>query len=190
MIGTNLMLRAPEPSDIDTIYQWENDTRIWPMGSTLAPYSRFAIEQYVMTVSDDIFATKQLRLMIDWHSAPDNIKTIGSIDLYDFDPHHLRAGIGILIDEKYRNHGFAAEALELMKEYCFQTLNLHQLYCNIEAGNDISIRLFETAGFVKCGIKTEWLKRNAGWNDEIMFQLIRPVAENEILKSDKSNAYD
>ena len=172
MIGPNLLLRAPEPADIDIIFRWENDTRIWHLGNTLAPYSRFAIEQFVLNTDNDIYASKQLRLMIDWHSSGNENITIGSIDLYDFDPYHKRAGIGILIDEPFRRKGFALEALNLLIEYCFTTLNLHQLYCNIEHSNRVSLNLFNKAGFVACGSKKEWLFRDGQWTDELMFQLI------------------
>jgi len=172
MIGPNLLLRAPEPADIDIIFRWENDTRIWHLGNTLAPYSRFAIEQFVLNTDNDIFASKQLRLMIDWHSSISESTTIGSIDLYDFDPFNKRAGIGILIDEPFRRKGFALEALNLLIEYCFTTLNLHQLYCNIEQSNKESINLFAKAGFIACGSKKEWLFRDGQWTDEWMFQLI------------------
>jgi len=172
MIGPNLLLRAPELADIDIIFRWENDTRIWHLGNTLAPYSRFAIEQFVLNTDNDIFASKQLRLMIDWHSSISESTTIGSIDLYDFDPFNKRAGIGILIDEPFRRKGFALEALNLLIEYCFTTLNLHQLYCNIEQSNKESINLFAKAGFIACGSKKEWLFRDGQWTDEWMFQLI------------------
>ena len=175
MIGPNLLLRAPEPSDIDTIFRWENDTTIWHLGNTLAPYSRFAIEQFVLNTDNDIFAAKQLRLMIDWHSSEGETTTIGSIDLYDFDPYHKRAGIGILIDEPFRRKGFALEALNLLIDYCFKTLNLHQLYCTIEQSNTESIKLFAKAGFVACGARKEWLFRNGNWSDELMFQLINKL---------------
>jgi len=173
MIGPNLLLRAPEPADIDLLFRWENDTRIWHLSNTLAPFSRFAIEQFVLNSDKDIFASRQLRLMIDWHSAGSEIKTIGSIDLFEFDPYHKRAGIGILIDESSRRHGFAFEALNLLIEYCFNTLNLHQVFCSIEQNNIESINLFTKAGFVKCGIKKDWLLRDGKWTDELMFQLIK-----------------
>jgi diamine N-acetyltransferase len=172
MIGPNLLLRAPEPGDIDIIFRWENDTRIWHLGNTLTPYSKFAIEQFVLNADNDIFASKQLRLMIDWHTSGTDITTVGTIDLFDFDPHHKRAGIGILIDESSRRQGFAFEALNLLITYCFNTLNLHQLYCNIEPGNEESINLFKKAGFTACGTKKEWLLREGHWTDELMFQLI------------------
>ncbi len=173
MLGPNLLLRAPEPSDVDTIFRWENDMSIWHLSNTQTPYSRFAIEQYVLNTTNDIYATKQLRLMVDWHSSGIDILTVGSIDLFDFDPFHKRAGIGILIDDSYRKKGFAAEAIHLLIEYCFNTLNLHQVFCNIERGNEDSISLFTKAGFTSCGIKKDWLFRNDGWTDELMFQLIR-----------------
>ena len=174
MLGPNLLLRAPEPVDIDIIFNWENDMRIWHLGNTISPFSRFAIEQFVMNTDNDIFSSKQLRLMIDWHSSTDGTKTVGSIDLFDFDPLHKRAGIGILIDESSRRKGFASEALNLLIEYCFTILNLHQLYCNIEERNTESIRLFTKAGFITCGNKKEWLFRDGEWTNELMLQLINP----------------
>jgi diamine N-acetyltransferase len=173
MIGPNLLLRAPEPADIDIIFQWENDMSIWHLSNTFTPFSRFAIEQFVLNTENDIYTSKQLRLMIDCHSFATGTATIGSIDLFDFDPHNRRAGIGILIDEPSRNKGFATEALHLLIEYCFNTLNLHQLYCNIEPDNAESIRLFTKAGFTKCGYKKEWLLREGKWTDELMYQLIK-----------------
>lgn len=174
MIGKDVLLRAPEPADIDLIFKWENDSSLWHLGNTLAPFSRFAIEQFVMNTEADIYSTKQLRLMINWHSAPNYPITIGSIDLFDFDPHHRRAGVGILVEENYRRKGFAAQALQLLITYCFDFLALHQLYCNIEQSNHESIALFEKAGFLPCGIKKEWLFTNNEWQDELIFQLLNP----------------
>lgn len=172
MIGPNLLLRAPEPADIEIIYRWENDTRIWHLGNTLTPYSRFAIEQFVLNTDNDIFSAKQLRLMIDWHTCESGVTSIGSIDLFDFDPFHKRAGIGILIDEPARRKGFATEALQLLIDYCFHTLNLHQVFCNIEKSNTESIRLFEKTGFVQCATKKDWLLKEGKWTDELLFQLL------------------
>ena len=45
--GKRLLLRAVEPSDIDLLYQWENDPLIWKVSNTITPYSRFQIEEYV-----------------------------------------------------------------------------------------------------------------------------------------------
>ncbi|MDR2025972.1 MAG: GNAT family N-acetyltransferase, partial [Prevotellaceae bacterium] len=57
-------LRALEPSDIDLLYVWENDPATWTVGESIAPYSRFELEKYILS-EGDIYANKQLRLMID-----------------------------------------------------------------------------------------------------------------------------
>ncbi|NJK96422.1 MAG: GNAT family N-acetyltransferase [Bacteroidales bacterium] len=99
---------------------------------------------------------------------------VGTIDLFDFDPFHSRAGIGILIGnyDKRRN-GYASEALDLLIEYCFTTLNLHQVYCNIGESNTASIRLFLSKNFLQCGERKEWINTSIGWQSELSFQLIR-----------------
>ena len=99
--------------------------------------------------------------------------TIGTIDIFDFDPFHKRAGLGILIaNEEYRRKGYASMALTGLIEYCFKTLQLHQLYCNILANNTESMDLFKKLGFVQAGIKKEWIKTSDGYLDEYLFQLI------------------
>jgi diamine N-acetyltransferase len=172
MTGKNVLLRAIEPGDLDILYQWENDPEVWHISNTLTPFSRFVLEEYLVSAHQDIYTNKQLRLIIDYRPDANNVIVAGIIDLFDFEPYHRRAGVGILIAKELRKKGIASEALEVLIKYCFDTLNLHQLYCNIESGNPESIHLFEKHGFVQCGIKRHWLWQQK-WNDELMFQLIK-----------------
>ncbi len=169
--GTNIELRALEPSDVDLLYEWENNQKLWHLSNTLAPFSRFQLEQYVLNAGNDLYTARQLRLMID-RIKKNEKESIGSIDLFDFEPHHHRAGIGIMIVENARRKGFAAEALELLVEYCFSVLKLHQLYCNISENNKASLELFKKAGFNITGQKKEWLLAENRWVDEYFLQLI------------------
>lgn len=170
--GEKVQLRAVEPNDIDIIYQWENNTSVWQLSNTIAPFSRHIIKQFVDNSHLDIFQSRQLRLMID-KIENDSAETIGTIDIFDFEPLHKRAGIGILIaDEQNRKNGFASEALDILIHYCFNTLQMHQLYCNITSDNTESLNLFQKKGFSLIGIKKDWLIFPKGKKDELMFQLI------------------
>lgn len=170
--GTNIRIRAMEPEDADLLYEWENDTSIWQVSNTLNPFSKFQIKEFVLNAPQDIFSARQLRLMIDITSNNMSQETIGTIDFFEYDPIHQRAGIGILIRKSHRNKGFAGEALKILIRYAFETLHLHQLFCNISPDNEASIKLFIKAGFARCGIKKEWNNTGESWNDEWMFQLI------------------
>lgn len=168
--GENIYLRALEPEDLEFIYAIENDESIWEVSHTQTPYSRFLIRQYLENAHQDIYEAKQLRLAI---CVTNSSEAIGLIDLFDFDPQHLRAGIGILIQNSSdRNNGVGSEALQLLIEYAFSKLQLHQLYANIGTDNEASLQLFAKFGFQKIGIKKQWNKVNNVYKDEALFQLI------------------
>ncbi|HSO86623.1 MAG TPA: GNAT family N-acetyltransferase [Draconibacterium sp.] len=162
-----ISLRAIEPDDIELLYQWENNMEIWNVSNTRTPFSKYILAEYIKESVKDIYETKQLRLIIQ----NENLEPVGAVDLFDFDPYHMRAGIGILIHQKEnRNHGYATDALNAIFNYSLEALGLKQLYANIACKNDISIHLFEKVGFEKVGIKKNWLKTLHGWEDEIMLQ--------------------
>ena len=157
-----ILLRALEPEDLELLYKWENDPEIWTVSNTLTPISRFVLKQYIENSHLDIFQLGQVRFMIDRKPvAPDpTVKTIGTIDLFDFDPQNMRVGVGILIkEEEERKKGYAGQSLDVIIEYCFSVLLLHQVYCNIPAGNIQSIRLFQSKGFIETGRKIDWLRK-------------------------------
>ncbi|MDR1859989.1 MAG: GNAT family N-acetyltransferase [Bacteroidales bacterium] len=162
-------LRAIEPDDLETLYRWENAPEIWPVSDTHAPWSRHVLQQYIENSHRDIYELRQLRLMLcNMEDRP-----VGAIDLFDFEPYHLRAGVGILVFEPSdRRHGLAFEALLLLCTYAYNSLGLHQLYANIGADNAASIALFEKAGFSCCGEKREWRRTPDGWQNELLYQRI------------------
>jgi len=169
--NTTISLRAPELEDLDLLYIWENEPSIWQVSGSLIPFSRYILKQYLEHAGKDIYEVKQLRLMIQLKS---NHRPVGAVDLFDFDPHHHRAGIGILIAESSdRRQGYAREALETVIAYCFDVLHLHQVYCNIAAGNSASIKLFKEAEFVESGTKKDWLFDGSTYEDELLFQKVK-----------------
>ncbi len=167
--GETVFLRALEPEDLEFIHAVENDESIWEVSNTQTPYSKFLIKEYLEQAHKDIYEVKQLRLVIsDYQDA-----TLGLIDLFDFDFKNKRAGVGLLIkDSVNRGKGYGKEALELLVNYSFYHLALHQLYCNINEENINSIHLFENQGFKKIGVKKNWIYSNGLFKDEFMYQLI------------------
>jgi diamine N-acetyltransferase len=167
--GERIKLRAVEPSDANLLYEWENDTTVWHVSNTITPFSKEVIKQYLSSAHLDIYTTKQLRLIIE----TENKNAIGCIDLYDFNPLHLRAGIGILISSaEHRRKGYADEALAILIKYAFNTLNLNQIFCDIGADNIGSIALFQKHNFKIVGTKSRWVKKGKSWGDVHFLQLL------------------
>jgi len=173
LTGEQIVLRALEPEDLDFLYQLENDSSIWEVSNTTTPYSRFILKQYLDNSHRDIYDVKQLRLMI---CDKNRGKALGCIDLYEFDPKHHRVGIGIIIFSKEdRNKGYAAQSLKLTSNYAFDHLGVHQVFASISEDNDASIHLFEKEGFVRTGIKTDWIFSSGSYKNVYQYQMIRDV---------------
>jgi diamine N-acetyltransferase len=181
MKSQEISLRALEPSDIDLLYKWENDRSLWHLSNTVTPYSRFVLEQYILSSHQDIYTNKQLRLMIDIKTEKKKTLTAGSIDIFDFDPVNKRAGVGILLDIKFRGKGYASMALSEIIDYCFRVLTLHQLFCNISSDNKISLNLFKKYNFKIIGLKKDWVLKDGKWLDEYMLQFINKKIPNTVL---------
>jgi len=168
--GKHINLRALEPEDLDFLYEIENNESFWEVSHTQTPFSKYILKKYIESSYQDIFEAKQLRLIIEEKSTK---QQVGTIDLFDFNPQHLRAGIGILIHPDFHQEGYASEALSLLINYSFSNLNLHQLFANIISDNSKSISLFSKYNFKKVGVKTDWILSNGKFKDEILFQLIK-----------------
>jgi len=166
-----IKLRAVEPEDLELLYKWENDIEFWVVSNTITPFSKFTLKRYIETSHKTIYETGQLRLMIEVKATGE---TIGTVDLFDFDPYHHRAGVGILIALKeHRRKGYATMAMTALIDYCFKVLKLHQLYCNIPASNKPSLDLFRSLGFADIGIKKDWTRHGDVYHNEYFLQLIR-----------------
>ena len=117
-------LRAIEPEDLDLLYRIENDVRLWNVGTSNVPYSRYVLHDYVAHVTNDIYTDRQVRMMIDNAEG----QTVGIVDLVNFDPANRRAELGLVILNDCRRRGYATATLLQIHDYALRILHLHQLY--------------------------------------------------------------
>lgn len=168
IVGDKCTLRALEPSDLELLYLWENDTEVWRVSGSCAPVSRERLKHFIEEQNYDIYATRQMRLIIE----SDGI-AIGTLDIMEFDPQNSRFGIGILIyAAENRRMGFARSAIEAIKEYGRTTLFVNQIWASVAEDNKPSIELFLSCNFEQCGLRKAWLRRAEGYVDELEFQCL------------------
>ncbi len=165
-----LKLRALETTDLDTLYQWENDTSLWDVNGYTTPFSKEALGQFIEASSraESIFSTRQLRQIIEL-----NEQAIGCVDLFEFDPRHKRAGVGILIyDRSNRGKGYAKMALSQTVEYAQNILGIDNIWAHVPTTNIASVKLFENSGFVHTGTMMQWQRFGNQVFDVAIYQKI------------------
>lgn len=163
----DITLRAPEPGDVDAMYLLENDPQLWNDGVTFAPLSRKQLWDYVDTYDGNIFATGQLRLVIE--TVADG-RFAGVIDLYEFDRVNRRAYVGITVVKSMRGHGVGSAAVRQLCSYAADMLDMNQLAAVVREDNVPSVRLFKSSGFEVTGHFPGWIKRGGTWVDALHLQ--------------------
>ncbi|MAQ62104.1 MAG: GNAT family N-acetyltransferase [Flavobacteriales bacterium] len=161
-------IRALEPEDLDFLFDTENDTELWKYSNRFYPYSKSLLKNYIDNADKDVFVTHQIKFAIT------DMKhiVIGFIDLFDFEPLHHRAAIGLMITSSKRGKGYATAALQLIETYGKERLQLHQFYANIASENKYCIKLFESQHFSLVGKKRDWNFYEGKFHDEMIYQKI------------------
>lgn len=161
------ILRAPEPEDLDFLYNIENDSDLWGISNNMIPYSRYQLRKYIKESVHDLYTDRQVRFIIE------HIETsvvMGCIDLTDVNVENGRAEVGVAILPEYRRKGVGSSALKILSDYAEKILHLHQLFGVVPVDNDSSLKLFINNGFTKSGILKDWLLREGGYSDVVLVQ--------------------
>ena len=143
----NIYLRNVCLEDVnDSYYQWLNDPQVNQFLETrFVVQSKEKIAEFV--ASKDGNANEILLAICD----KKHDLHIGNIKLGPINWYHRRAEISLLIGNKeYWGKGIATQAIQLISQFAFQTLNLNKLMAGAYKHNIGSIKAFQ-----KCGYKIE-----------------------------------
>ena len=141
LVGKKIKLRSLKDSDLTFLLNIENNSDNWIYGSENKKYTAEELKNYVSNSKVGLTIAKQYRYVIEKE------KPIGFIDLYNFS--YNRAHVAIIIDKSEREKGYANDALNVLIDYCFNSLHLSSLKCVIDNQNIASIKLFSKNSFKK-----------------------------------------
>lgn len=159
-------LRAMEPEDLDALYRIENDRDVWDVGENNVPYSRYILHDYIANASADIYADKQVRMVVENEKG----QLVGVADVVNFCPSHARAEVSIVICREHRKKGYARAAITQIMEYALRTLHLHQLYAVVREDNMPSLNLFSSLGFKSKMVLEDWLFDGKDYHNAVVMQ--------------------
>ena len=148
LIGQRIYLRPLKPKDLNKNYlAWLNDPEVNEfLDSCRRPTAKYQLKKYYEQVMDS--STDIMFAIIEKKSA----RHIGNVRLSKIDWIHREANYGRMIgDKKAWGKGYGVEALRLIMDYAFNTLNLNRLYTPVIEGNIASIKSNVRAGMQREG---------------------------------------
>lgn len=172
LTGERIQLRAVEPDDAWALWVMETDSTQWLFNGMMAPFSMRNIKEYALDYDPDPYRTGQLRLIAqirrpqgDWSN-----DVVGMVDLYDVSAHDHNAWVGIYVRPGFRDRGYATEMLDIMERYAHRMLNIRTLAAKVAQGNEASMRLFQSARYIKRGALLNWMEIDSKFHDVYYFQ--------------------
>lgn len=99
---------------------------------------------------------------------------IGTLGLNHLSLYSKKAEIGFELDPAHWRRGYAAEAIQAVLEYAFETLALHRMGAVTFLENEASVQLLTRLGFEEEGILRGYLYQDSSSHDGGIFSLLRP----------------
>jgi RimJ/RimL family protein N-acetyltransferase len=174
LAGDRVRLRPLSSNDVDDHVRWRNDpqVRYWATAADphFGPVSRDAVErafsQTMLTLEPKSAGVLAVELLDGRH--------IGMVDYRDIDPLARSATVGITIGEKdLWGQGYGTDALALLVEHLFDTLNLRRVQLDTWSGNERAIKSFTRLGFREEGRLREAVRAPGGYFDRVIMGLLR-----------------
>ena len=174
MSGKRIYLSPMNEEDAEIYTIWMNDREITDnLGSSTMVFSEEAERGWVEENSGEYqFA------IIERESN----EIIGNCGIQAVTHTFQRAELGLFIgDEENRNKGYGKEVLFLLLEYCFDTLNLHNVMLKVFSFNERAVHTYSRVGFKEIGRRREAYYAKGRFWDEIYMDILKDEFTREFL---------
>ncbi len=169
--GKSIRLRGIERTDLAKFQVWLNDPEVTDGLSVYLPLSTSDEEKWFEKVTQADEHEKPLS--IEAKNGEDWI-LIGNIGIFNLEWPNRAAEFGIFIgDRSMWNKGYGTEAVRLILQHGFDTLNLNRIYLRVYSTNLRAKRSYEKAGFVLEGTMRQAIYRHGKYADIHIMSILR-----------------
>ncbi len=144
-----ITLRAVEQDDIPEILHYFNDLEVRRFLHMITPVSTEEEEKWIQEITRQRKACTHFLFTIELQKPK---QFLGICGLNNVDWIHRSAELGIALSNKqYWGKGLGTEAIQLLVQFGFNTLNLHRIYLTVFEDNLRAQRVYEKIGFTRTG---------------------------------------
>jgi len=169
--GERITLGPVKKEYIESYLKWFNDPEITQNLNMFRPFTRMMEEDWIENLKnrDDtiVFAI----IIPDENNVE---KLIGNCGIHAIDWKNRVAEVGITIGEKeYQSKGYGTEAMEVLLEYGFKTVNLNRIQLRVYEFNSRAINSYNKIGFIEEGRMRQAIFINGDYHDVIFMSILQ-----------------
>lgn len=164
--GQRVRLRAVEPSDWQSFFDWSQDTETARRSYYIPfPISRerarqLAEQRATQEPQGDVFR---------WVIENRDGELVGTINSHSCEPRNGTFGYGLGVRPEHQRRGYASEAIVLVLRYFFAELRYQKATVHVYSFNELSIRLHERLGFQQEGRLRRMIYTNGQYFDDLIY---------------------
>ena len=168
--GKRVKLGPIKREYIDSFLKWFNDPEITRYLVAYRPMTRMMEEEWLENLKN---REDSILFSIVCPHEDGSEKLIGNCGLHKIDWKNRVAEAGIVIGEiKYQSKGLGTEAMELLLDYGFKTVNLNRIELHVYDYNTKAIKSYKKVGFIEEGRKRQFMWYNGCYHDAIMMGIL------------------
>ena len=175
LVGERVYLRPVEREDLVHIRKWANDPQIRRLTGEVRPMTAAAAERFFEKVNneeDRVWFMVVLR---------EDDRVIGEAGLLRMFPPWRATDLSIILGEVDAwGQGYGTEAIRLLLDYAFGSLNFHRVAIGVVGFNERALRFYERVGFRREGIQRDGYYYGGRYHDFVMMSML----EDEYLRAD------
>lgn len=166
LVGERIYLSPRSNEDAEIFTEWLNDFQVTDYIGRSAQLMSLEEEKKYLETNINAEASFVIVTL-------DEDKMIGTVSIENIN-HTDRIGtLGIFIGDKdYRSKGYGAEAINLILDYGFNYLNLHNIKLDVFGFNERAIKCYKKCGFKECGRRRECKFVNGKYYDSIQMDIL------------------
>ena len=177
IIGERIRFRAIDRDDLPTFVNWINDPEVRQGIGIYLPFSMADEEDWFEKMRAHPADEHNLAIEVSEQVEEEgkgNWKIIGSCGFFNLDGRNRSSEFGIMIgDKSYWNKGFGTEAVRLLVQHGFNTLNLNRIYLRVLENNPRAIRAYEKAGFTHEGQQRQAEFKDGKYIDMLVMSILK-----------------
>ncbi|MFX0139084.1 MAG: GNAT family N-acetyltransferase [Candidatus Hodarchaeota archaeon] len=169
--GENVKLAPLKREYIEKFLKWLNDPKITQYLDTYPPLTRDMEEEWF-----DNLKTKEDTIIFSILLTENNgkEKLIGNCGIQDIKWKDRVGHCGVFIgDKENQGKGYGTEALRLLVDYGFNTLNLNRIELIVYDFNIKAMKSYKKVGFIEEGRKRQATFKNGKYHDVIIMSLLQ-----------------
>ena len=167
IVGERLYLSPFDVDDVEIYTQWAQWMNDRAVADYYGGYNNLVSPASAKKALEGLTGHRFAMVLLDGDIC------IGHISLHDINHLNRHAFIGIFIgEEEHRGKGYGTEAIRLVLEYGFKTMNLHSILLSVVADNAAAIACYKNVGFRESGRWREYKFMDGKYIDVIYMDIL------------------